>query len=890
MHHVRDYNDLTIEDIERALSFIDPGMCRDDWYTILCAIKSELADSGRDVAEVWSKGSEKFNQKDFNVTWKKVSVYGKTKIGTLIKQAQNYGFVLSNKRQKVGQEEIDRRAALRAKQADLERLEEDRKRKFTLLVSDQAKTWWRDFSEAPANHEYLTRKKIKAHNARFGDFPLYDEKLNVYDKRENALIIPIYNLDGFCGFQGITPIKHETPRGLTDKFYLFGASKQGSFAVFGKPKDRVIICEGWATGATLHEATGDFVVVAFDAGQLMDKAKLMRGKFPHLPILIAADNDQFTKDNPGLTIANRVCSEVANSSMVYPDFNDLSNKPTDFNDLYLLQGINAVNAHFKVETKKTERLDPFKCLGYGEDKYYFYSRERKQIIIRTAASLNESALLELAPIEYWKLAYMQDSNKLPKSDIVNNLIRQCHSEGLFNPERYTRGRGAWIDDKRLVYHFGDHLNVNGDREEIESFDSKFVYECNTTLNAPNGTSLTDAEGQKILDITSMFRWKQSSSALLLAGYIALAPLCGVLRWRPHIWITGGAGSGKSTILNNFVNPMMGNTALFVQGNSTEAGIRQTLRSDALPVVFDEGESNNAREADRIQNILALVRQSSSDSAAKTLKGTTGGKSMSFYIRSMFCMASIQAAIHHQADLERITKLELRNKGGDNSGDEWDKLRDTLYSVIERDEDLSMRLFQRSINLHKTTKQNIDVFCNVAANKFDSQRKGDQYGTLLAGCWSLINSNVATVKQAQDWIDQYDWSEYQEGTEVEESEKAVTYFFGCRLKTENHKEFTIHELLSDFNNAPSNEKDQFLHETEAIKTLKRNDMIHDKEAGILYISNTSSHVSNLFKGTMYEAGWRDQMLRAKGVYKEPKKQKKFGGRNSRYFYMVLAEIE
>jgi putative DNA primase/helicase len=748
------------------------------------------------------------------------------------------------------------------------------------------------------SHSYISKKNIKPYEsfkfAKYIEVPNKNGEARTYN---DCLMIPYTDAKGqFMTFQAIGD--QEFWEGCNKIFYT-GAPKEGAMVMFGNPyKNNIVLGEGVSTVKTVFDQINGFCVAAGDKGNLMPVARSLRELYPEKEIIIIADNDQFTEKNPGVTFANRVAETLDNCRVVIPEFKNIETKPTDFNDLLITHGKDELKNQLKKakllsnEPKNQTDSRPFKCLGYGEDKYYFYSKSRKQIIARSAATISESALFEIADFEFWKSEYLVDvkNDKLPKSKIVNNLIQECHSKGLFIPELYTRGRGAWIDDKNLVFHFGDHLNVNGERVEIEDFDSKYVYECSSALLAPEGKALTDNEGKELLDIALSFRWKQSSSALLLAGYIALAPLCGVLRWRPHVWITGGAGSGKSTILNNFVNQLMGNTALFAQGNSTEAGIRQSLKSDALPVVFDEGESNNQREAERMQNVLALIRQSSSDSAAKTLKGTAGGKSMSFHIRSMFCLASIQAAINHQADLERITKLELKNKGGDNSGDEWEKLRDKLYSFIERDEDLSMRLFQRSIDMYETIKENILVFSHVAANKFNSQRKGDQYGTLLAGCWSLVKTNIATKEEAEHFIDKYDWTEYQEGTEVEESEKALTFFFGCKLRNESGREYTIHELLNDFNNVPDSESSQFGFEASAIKTLKRHDIIHDKDSNILYISNTSSHVANLFKGTVYEAGWRDQMLRAKGVYKEPKKQKKFGGRNSRYFYIALNEIE
>ena len=70
------------------------------------------------------------------------------------------------------------------------------------------------------------------------------------------------------------------------------------------------------------------------------------------------------------------------------------------------------------------------------------------------------------------------------------------------------------------------------------------------------------EGEMILDLAARFRWSKPGSAALAAGWAALAPVCGALRWRPHIWLAGGPGSGKSTVLNDFLFFLTGGLALF----------------------------------------------------------------------------------------------------------------------------------------------------------------------------------------------------------------------------------------------------------------------------------------------------------------------------------------
>jgi putative DNA primase/helicase len=151
-----------------------------------------------------------------------------------------------------------------------------------------------------------------------------------------------------------------------------------------------------------------------------------------------------------------------------------------------------------------------------------------------------------------------------------------------------------------------------------------------------------------------------ASGLLIAGWVALAPICGALDWRPHIWLTAGSGSGKSAILDRYLGPLLGDLALHVAGNTSEAGLRQTLRADALPVVFDEAESNERPDQQRMQSVLSLARVASSESRAQTIKGSAEGDAQRYTIRSMFLMSSIATALKQGADKSRFAQLTLRN--------------------------------------------------------------------------------------------------------------------------------------------------------------------------------------------------------------------------------------
>ena len=106
----------------------------------------------------------------------------------------------------------------------------------------------------------------------------------------------------------------------------------------------LIVCEGYATGASIHECTGHAVAVTFNAGNLEASAVALRAKYPDLKIIVAADDDHLTDGNPGMTKVKAAALAVGGLVAV-PSFPaGRGDKDTDFNDLHQLAGAGAVKA------------------------------------------------------------------------------------------------------------------------------------------------------------------------------------------------------------------------------------------------------------------------------------------------------------------------------------------------------------------------------------------------------------------------------------------------------------------------------------------------------------------------------------------------------------------
>jgi putative DNA primase/helicase len=113
------------------------------------------------------------------------------------------------------------------------------------------------------------------------------------------------------------------------------------------------VCEGFATGATINEATDCTVVIAFDAGNLMPVAESVKKLYTGRKVVIAADNDQWGETNAGISKAEQASKNLS-IPFIAPVFDDTTSKPTDFNDLAILQGHAEVARQLLTETPKIE--------------------------------------------------------------------------------------------------------------------------------------------------------------------------------------------------------------------------------------------------------------------------------------------------------------------------------------------------------------------------------------------------------------------------------------------------------------------------------------------------------------------------------------------------------
>lgn len=207
------------------------------------------------------------------------------------------------------------RAKLREKIAEAKYLHSMERTRKQSIAANKAECIYSNADPAKLNHPYLVQKQIKAFCAH---------------QTGNHIVLPITD------FQGkLWSLQYISPNGK--KWFLNNGSIAGHFipVQFSQTnKQRILVCEGFATAATIAGIyTEDNVFSACNAGNLKSVASRTRHHFPEAQIIICADDDRLTLNNPGLTMAREAASAV-NALCTSPNWPDgAPTDLTDFNDL-----------------------------------------------------------------------------------------------------------------------------------------------------------------------------------------------------------------------------------------------------------------------------------------------------------------------------------------------------------------------------------------------------------------------------------------------------------------------------------------------------------------------------------------------------------------------------
>jgi putative DNA primase/helicase len=194
----------------------------------------------------------------------------------------------------------------------------------------RARQTWTSATPASADHPYLARKGVQPHGLR-----VRSGHLNIGGiECDGALVVPVLDSSG-----QLHSLELITVDG--NKRYLPGGRVSGCYFIIGELQGVLVIAEGFATAASIHEATGYATACVFNAGNLLAAAEALRAKLPNVRMIFGADNDvSATGTNVGLKSAQEAARAVGGLVAVP----DLDGEKCDFNDVMRAKGADVVRA------------------------------------------------------------------------------------------------------------------------------------------------------------------------------------------------------------------------------------------------------------------------------------------------------------------------------------------------------------------------------------------------------------------------------------------------------------------------------------------------------------------------------------------------------------------
>ena len=333
------------DNIRAALACIPPDVGHDERVRIAFAVFDGVGDTGADLWLDWAAQRSAPNAAEDRATWKSARKRGPVTVATLYGIAKDHGFKFDAAQAPAPKPSADELKARASARREAEQREQAATAERQRQAAAEAARLWGLASEEGAS-PYLERKGVRNHGGRFA--------------ADGALLLPMRDAAGeLCNVQTIKPARPAD--GGPDKLFIKGARKTGTLHMIGTPEGAawLLVAEGLATGASIHEATGRPVAVAWDAGNLVHVVRALRGRYPAARIAVCGDDDADTEartgKNPGRLKATEA-ARAARGPAIFPA--GLAAGASDFNDMHQAAGLDAVRELIEAALQAAESPAP----------------------------------------------------------------------------------------------------------------------------------------------------------------------------------------------------------------------------------------------------------------------------------------------------------------------------------------------------------------------------------------------------------------------------------------------------------------------------------------------------------------------------------------------------
>ncbi len=514
-------------------------------------------------------------------------------------------------------------------------------------------------------------------------------------------------------------------------------------------------------------------------------------------------------------------------------------------------GDDATESESQSDTYRANR--PYEPLGYTENEHLYLDREDRRVIRVQFGSFRQSTLLEIAPLAWWgSQGLITDAGGVKVAPAQDVLVGESKEAGMHDPGR-LRGAGVWRDAEGVVINDGARIITPAGRAvEYREYPSTFYYlKSRNRFGSMSGEQASLEESQAMAQIVLKQRWSNPAMGYCVLGWALIAPFAGVLEWRPHIWITGKRGSGKSYIFDNIIHPLCGPFAHTGSGKDSEAGIRRELRHDARPVLLDEMEPRTRGAQEKVESIIELARNASSD-ASGSITMADGSGTVRYIVRSCFAFASVQVAIKGAAISSRFTVCELQV-----ADREFMAQSARLVQTMIRDATYAGRYRRRMFARLPQVLSDIRYLREQLAGMLGDQREADQFAPMLVAAWHAEHDETIQSPAGTRWIAARSGELRELNSDQQTDEQSVIeHILGAQVRTDENNSRSVAELLGKISaHGGSSDEDAESHLSRVGIRL-----VHNDGVPALAIATRSDRIREYLRGTTYEANYDAQLRR------------------------------
>jgi hypothetical protein len=480
---------------------------------------------------------------------------------------------------------------------------------------------------------------------------------------------------------------------------------------------------------------------------------------------------------------------------------------------------------------------PFKCLGFDETRFWFLPLDTMRPVSMQAGDLTSKGKLLGIHTDggWWSSVFPDKDAKGADYSRAGTVLRErCVAAGYWDAAKQAdtlRGRGLWVDGGSVVFNSG----VAG-RLLVDGTDAPAGWRsptCRTYLSGGTlelaDAPLTDDEAMAFVRLLSV-QTGSEAAATICAGWTFNAVSVGTVSMRAHLYLTGEKGAGKSHTLK-LIEAACGPFIVKAAAGTTEAGLRQEMggANDALAFSYDEAEGDTERGRERLQGILELLRLGGEGDGQVVRKGTPGGSSRAYKLRTAGLFASIHSVLSRDRDRSRFAVVDIKTRTG---ADEATRNREAAMLAARTTElpGFAGKMARRAVCLAHVRIANAATIKAALTTKMGDERARKLWAELLAGAEAMRHSRRLTDDEAAQIAADFDPAPFT-GEQDDEAGALLKRLLTSAIDDGDGRRRTVGELVVKVSHGESESKAM-------VAALARVGMLWDHGVGMRFAVNST----------------------------------------------------